>query len=55
MPEVVLLGGRFHNAKPNLRREPPYIVIAGERYSRIDDPDTGEALGAYVVDREENP
>ncbi|MFJ2535873.1 hypothetical protein [Microbacterium maritypicum] len=54
MPSVSLLGGRFHGVNPDLRREPLRIVIAGETYARIDDPDTGESLGAYVVDRRQD-
>lgn len=48
MGKVTLLGGRFHGARPDLRKEPPRIEIAGHVYHRIDDPDTGECLGAYA-------
>ncbi len=48
-PEVLLLGGPFSGRTVCLRREPARIQIADRIYERIDDPDTGEGLGAYVA------
>jgi len=48
MTTVTLLGGPFAG-KVDLRKEPRRIEIAGVIYERIDDPDTGESLGAYVI------
>lgn len=49
---VLLLGGPFNGRTVSLRKEPPRIQIAGRIYERIDDPDTGEGLGAYVATSE---
>ncbi len=46
---VLLLGGPFNGRSIPLRKEPPRILIAGRIYERINDPDTGEGLGAYVI------
>lgn len=45
---VLLIGGPFDRITVHLRKEPRRILIAGRIYERIDDPDTGEGLGAYA-------
>lgn len=46
---TLLLGGRFDKCKVTLSREPQRIEVGGLIYDRINDPDTGEGLGAYVL------
>jgi hypothetical protein len=46
---VMLLGGPFNGQKVELSRTPERIDVAGVMYRRIDDPDTGRGLDAYVV------
>jgi len=48
MSRVVFIGGAFNGVEVDLKRWPEKVEIAGLRYSRIDDPDTGVFLGAYV-------
>lgn len=45
---VSLLNGPYAGANPRLSKQPPRIEIGGVEYVRIDDPDTGESLGAYA-------
>lgn len=52
---MILLGGPFDQQTANLRREPERIEVAGVVYERINDPDTGEGHGAYVVAAYEAP
>lgn len=44
---TVLLQGPFNGSEPKLSSFPPQIEIQGYIYLRIDDPETGEYLGAY--------
>jgi hypothetical protein len=46
---VLLLGGPFNGRHVTLRKEPKRIQILDRIYTRIDDPDTGEGLGAYAI------
>jgi hypothetical protein len=48
--EVVLFGGPFDRMVIRPRKEPKRIEVSGVFYSRIDDPDTGESLSAYVAE-----
>jgi hypothetical protein len=48
--EVVLLGGPFHGAHADVAHQPPYVRVGTALYARIDDPETGESLNAYVFD-----
>lgn len=49
VPErVSLINGPYAGATPLLSKQPPRIQIGGVEYNRIDDPDTGESLGAYA-------
>jgi hypothetical protein len=43
------VGGRVGGMKVELTRTPPRVVVAGQTYDRVDDPDTGEYLGAYAL------
>jgi|GEM_PF-5855453 len=50
MGEVVaFLGGPFDGQRAALTGTPPRVQIGSVLYERIDDPDTGESLGGYVV------
>jgi hypothetical protein len=49
MTKVVLLGGPFDRREIDIRREPPRLEVAGRIYERINDPETGASLGAYVI------
>lgn len=46
---ALLLGGRFDRIEVWLSAVPARIEASGQRYDRLDDPDTGEYLGAYVA------
>lgn len=43
------IGGPADRIVLGLERIPPYVDIAGHRYRRVDDPDTGEWLGGYAA------
>ena len=47
MARTVLIGGPYDGARPDLLYAPETIDIRGDRYRRINDPDTGEYLGGY--------
>ena len=48
---IVLLGGPYDGSWANLTRQPNYIQVGDELYSRIDNPDDGVPLGAYAWER----
>lgn len=47
-----LIGGPFDGVQVQLTETPLHIDIDGVRYKRLDDPDTGEFLGAYGMSHE---
>lgn len=47
---VRFLGGPLDGFRAQLSRTPTEFVAAHHTYVRLDDPDTGEPLGAYVLD-----
>ena len=47
-----LIGGPFDGGQVQLTETPLHIDIDGVRYKRLDDPDTGEFLGAYGTSHE---
>src|SRR5699024_11267483 len=47
-----LIGGPFDGGQVQLTETPLHIDIDGVRYKRLDDPDTGEFLGAYGMSHE---
>ena len=49
MISVRILGGPYDGFKVEILGTPPRIQIKDCVYDRIDDPDTGEFLGGYVV------
>jgi hypothetical protein len=49
MIDTRFVNGPFKGSVAQLTRTPPQLVIAGYTYDRIDDPDTGEYLGAYCL------
>src|SRR5690625_5307653 len=48
-----LIGGPFDGGQVQLTETPLHIDIDGVRYKRLDDPNTGEFLGAYGMSHEE--
>lgn len=46
---VSLLGGPYDRQSVDLSKTPPRIQIGDDIYYRIDDPDSGECLGAYFL------
>lgn len=50
--EVILIGGpkNLDRREFSLKRIPPKIIIGDGIYVRLDDPDDGRYLGAYVYD-----
>src|SRR5690625_2844315 len=47
-----LVGGPFDGGQVQLTETPLHIDIDGVRYKRLDDPNTGEFLGAYGISHE---
>src|SRR5699024_728031 len=47
-----LIGGPFDGVQVQLTETPLHIDIDSVRYKRLDDPDTGEFLGAYGMSHE---
>lgn len=45
-----LIGGPFDGRDAMITRASPRITLAGFTYVRIDDPDTGQYLGGYVLE-----
>lgn len=45
-----MIGGPWDGNWCTLRETPPRIQIGITYYRRLDDPDTGEFLGGYVLD-----
>lgn len=45
---TLLVDGPYAGSKVKLSHTPPRIEVGGVVYTRIDDPDTGEGLGAYA-------
>lgn len=48
MIRVSFIGGPFDRCRTGLLHTPPRVIMGGEVYERIDDPDTGEFLGGYA-------
>ena len=53
--KVWFVDGTMRGTKTELLYAPPQVVVLGERYDRIDDPDTGEYLGAYALHKDPTP
>jgi len=51
---VLLLGGPYDRQTVRLSNTPKRIEISGLIYERIDDPDTGNGLGAYAITRKDS-
>jgi hypothetical protein len=47
---VVMVGGPWDGNWCTLTATPPRVQIGITLYRRLDDPDTGEFLGGYIVD-----
>lgn len=46
--KVAFLGGPLAGCKTVMTKTPAHVEFRGERYERINDPDTGEFLGGYA-------
>jgi len=46
---VRLIGGTHDRRVTRLAKTPRRIRVAGQVYERVEDPETGEFLGAYAV------
>lgn len=49
---VVLIGGPYDGQRVSLTSTPMRIDAGWFRYERINDPDTGESLGGYIIGAE---
>lgn len=47
--KAVFVGGPFDNIWADLDRVLPTVLVCGQPYDAITDPDTGEWLGGYAV------
>lgn len=47
--KVHLLGGKYDGFNVFITKTPPKIRVGNQLYERIDDPETGDPLGAYVA------
>lgn len=47
---VRLIGGPLDGLRGDLDGTSDWIEVAGFRYARVDDPDTGAYLGAYAAE-----
>lgn len=46
-----LIGGGFDGEDVEIAKLPRLLMIAEQVYERLDDPDTGEYLGGYALQR----
>lgn len=47
--EVYFIKGPIDGQRAMLAKTPDHVLVSGFRYDRIDDPDTGEFIGAYSL------